>query len=75
MKHESGSVIDEPGLIAGLQSGRLSSAFLDVFAVEPLPGESPLWGMPQVVIAPRTAALRPHEDRRIASCCRREETG
>jgi phosphoglycerate dehydrogenase-like enzyme len=59
-------VIDEPGLIAGLKSGRLSSAFLDVFAVEPLPRESPLWGMPQVVIAPHTAALSPHEDRRIA---------
>jgi len=60
-----GSVIDAPGLIAGLKSGRLSSAFLDVFAVEPLPRESPLWGMPQVVIAPHTAALSPHEDRRI----------
>jgi phosphoglycerate dehydrogenase-like enzyme len=61
-----GSVIDESGLIDGLQSGRLGSAFLDVVAVEPLPVESPLWAMPQVVIAPHTAALSPHEDRRIA---------
>ncbi|MEO5834523.1 MAG: D-2-hydroxyacid dehydrogenase [Nakamurella sp.] len=61
-----GTVIDEPGLIAGLQSGHLASAFLDVFAVEPLPAESPLWAMPQVVIAPHTAGLSPHEDRRIA---------
>jgi phosphoglycerate dehydrogenase-like enzyme len=60
-----GSVIDEPSLITGLASGHLGSAFLDVFAVEPLPTESPLWGMPQVVIAPHTAALSPHEDRRI----------
>ena len=61
-----GSVIDEPALVAGLKSGHLGSAFLDVFAVEPLPRDSPLWGMPQVVIAPHTAALSPHEDRRIA---------
>jgi phosphoglycerate dehydrogenase-like enzyme len=61
-----GTVIDEPALIKGLDSGHLGSAFLDVFAVEPLPVESPLWGMPQVVIAPHTAALSPHEDRRIA---------
>ena len=61
-----GSVIDEPALITGLKSGHLGSAFLDVFAVEPLPRASPLWGMPQVVIAPHTAALSPHEDRRIA---------
>jgi phosphoglycerate dehydrogenase-like enzyme len=61
-----GTVIDEPSLIKGLDSGHLASAFLDVFAVEPLPTESPLWGMPQVVVAPHTAALSPHEDRRIA---------
>jgi phosphoglycerate dehydrogenase-like enzyme len=60
-----GSVVDEPSLIAGLRSGRLGSAYLDVVAVEPLPVDSPLWSMPQVVIAPHTAALSPHEDRRI----------
>ena len=60
-----GIVIDEPSLVDGLRSGQLSAAFLDVFAVEPLPGNSPLWEMPQVVIAPHTAALSPHEDRRI----------
>ena len=61
-----GTVIDEPSLIAALHSGHLASAFLDVLAVEPLPTESPLWAMPQVVISPHTAALSPHEDRRIA---------
>ena len=61
-----GSVIDESSLIDGLQSGQLASAFLDVVAVEPLPIDSPLWAMPQVVIAPHTAALSPQEDRRIA---------
>ncbi|MEV0291775.1 D-2-hydroxyacid dehydrogenase [Kribbella sp. NPDC050820] len=61
-----GTVIDEPSLVDGLRSGRLGVAFLDVVAVEPLPADSPLWAMPQVVIAPHTAALSPHEDRRIA---------
>jgi phosphoglycerate dehydrogenase-like enzyme len=61
-----GTVIDEASLITGLESGQIGSAFLDVVAVEPLAIESPLWAMPQVVIAPHTAALSPHEDRRIA---------
>ncbi len=61
-----GTVIDEPALIAALRSGQVSSAYLDVFATEPLPIESPLWSMPTVVIAPHTAALSPAEDRRIA---------
>ncbi len=61
-----GVVVDEPALIAGLQSGHLSSAFLDVTAVEPLPLDSPLWGMPEVVLSPHTAAHSDQEDRRIA---------
>lgn len=61
-----GTVIDEPALIDALNSGHLASAFLDVFQAEPLPANSPLWDMPQVIIAPHTAALSPLEDRRIA---------
>jgi phosphoglycerate dehydrogenase-like enzyme len=61
-----GTVIDEPALIAGLTSGHLGSAFLDVVAVEPLPADSPLWDLPNVLIAPHTAALSDAEDRRIA---------
>jgi phosphoglycerate dehydrogenase-like enzyme len=61
-----GSVIDEDALVESLRSGHLSAAFLDVTAVEPLPPESPLWDMPEVVISPHNAALSAHEDRRIA---------
>lgn len=61
-----GTVIDEPALIDGLVNGPLGSAYLDVTAVEPLPADSPLWDLPNVVISPHTAALNHQEDRRIA---------
>jgi phosphoglycerate dehydrogenase-like enzyme len=49
-----------------LRSGQVSAAYLDVFATEPLPDDSPLWGLPNVVVSPHTAALNDAEDRRIA---------
>jgi phosphoglycerate dehydrogenase-like enzyme len=61
-----GTVIDEPALIDALRSGQVSSAYLDVFNTEPLPDESPLWSLPNVVLSPHTAALSDAEDRRIA---------
>ena len=61
-----GTVIDEPALIAALQSGQVGFAALDVFAVEPLPTDSPLWSLPNVLVSPHSAALSVHEDRRIA---------
>jgi phosphoglycerate dehydrogenase-like enzyme len=61
-----GTVIDEPALIDALADGRVGFAALDVFATEPLPADSPLWWMPNVLVSPHTAALSIHEDRRIA---------
>ncbi|TDO93729.1 D-2-hydroxyacid dehydrogenase [Enemella evansiae] len=61
-----GTAIDEPALVAALADGRVGFAALDVFAVEPLPADSPLWGMANVLIAPHTAALHGNEDRLIA---------
>ena len=61
-----GTVIDEAALINALHAGRVGFAALDVFATEPLPPESPLWSLPNVLISPHTAALSKHEDRRIA---------
>ncbi|MEI7685617.1 MAG: D-2-hydroxyacid dehydrogenase [Planctomycetota bacterium] len=47
-----GAVIDESALIEALQTGKVGGAGLDVFAVEPLPAESPLWTLPNVVVSP-----------------------
>jgi D-3-phosphoglycerate dehydrogenase len=50
-----GEVIDEDALIAALQSGALGGAALDVFAIEPLPVDSPLRTLPNVYLAPHNA--------------------
>jgi phosphoglycerate dehydrogenase-like enzyme len=47
-----GPVIDEAALIAALQAGQIAGAALDVFENEPLPAESPLWDMENVLISP-----------------------
>lgn len=50
-----GQLIDEEALIASLQSGHLGGAYLDVFNEEPLPTESPLWDIPNVIITPHAS--------------------
>ena len=60
-----GSLVDEPALIASLQDGHLGAAYLDVFADEPLPLESPLWSMPNVLVSPHSASTSDRENRRI----------
>ncbi|PZS29836.1 MAG: hydroxyacid dehydrogenase, partial [Pseudonocardiales bacterium] len=52
-----GGVVDEPALVQALAQGRLAGAALDVFATEPLPPDSPLWELPNVLISPHTAGL------------------
>lgn len=54
-----GPVIDEPALIKALQDGIIQGAGLDVFTTEPLPADSPLWDMPQVIITPHMAGHMP----------------
>ena len=54
-----GGIVDEPALIEALRSGRLGGAGLDVVAQEPLPEDSPLWDMDNVVISPHNSALTP----------------
>jgi phosphoglycerate dehydrogenase-like enzyme len=47
-----GATVDEAALIVSLQAGGIGAAALDVFDIEPLPPESPLWTMPNVLVSP-----------------------
>ncbi len=50
-----GAIVVLDDLVAALRDGRLAGAALDVFEIEPLPAEHPLWNFPNVILTPHTA--------------------
>src|SRR5690606_11145342 len=52
-----GRVIVEDDLITALKTGIIGSAYADVFREEPLPKESPLWQLPNMIVSPHSAGL------------------
>jgi phosphoglycerate dehydrogenase-like enzyme len=59
-----GAIINEADLIKALQKGWIAGAGLDVFEQEPLPADSPLWQMENVIVSPHVSGFTPHYDER-----------
>ncbi|MGC9348206.1 MAG: D-2-hydroxyacid dehydrogenase [Anaerolineae bacterium] len=61
-----GAILDQDALISALASGRIAGAALDVFEEEPLPEDSPLWDLDNVIITPHNAWSTPYLKQREA---------
>lgn len=61
-----GEIIDEEALIEGLRSGHLGGAALDAHRHEPLPPDSPLWDLPNVIVSPHNASASTGNEKRAA---------
>ena len=61
-----GGCADEKALIAALQSKQIAGAYLDVFEKVPLPADSPLWDIPNVIVSPHNASASSGNDIRAA---------
>jgi D-2-hydroxyacid dehydrogenase (NADP+) len=65
-----GPVVVQDDLVAALRDGEIAGAGLDVFEEEPLPEDSPLWEMEEVVVTPHRAAAERDYYRHIAELVR-----
>jgi D-2-hydroxyacid dehydrogenase (NADP+) len=65
-----GAVVDEDALVDALREGVIAGAALDVFETEPLPEDSPLWGMEDVIVTPHAAVANREFYRGIADLIR-----
>ena len=52
-----GGIVEEEALMEALRAGQIAGAGLDVCETEPLPAESPLWDVPNLIITPHCAGL------------------
>ena len=60
-----GGTTDEEALINALRDGKIAGAGLDVFETEPLPSDSPLWEMENVIITPHVSGRTEHYAQRV----------
>jgi phosphoglycerate dehydrogenase-like enzyme len=60
-----GSIVDEDAMVAALNSGKLAGAASDVFAQEPLPEDSPLWDVPNLLITPHAMGGTQYEGEHV----------
>ena len=60
-----GPIVDEEALIKALEEGRIAGAGLDVFEQEPLPEDSPIWDLDNVILTPHIAGPTPHYMNRL----------
>jgi D-2-hydroxyacid dehydrogenase (NADP+) len=60
-----GALVNERALVSALDEKRIAGAGLDVFEQEPLPAESPLWTLPNVLITPHIAGSSPRSHERV----------
>lgn len=61
-----GEIVDEVALIEALRSGHLGGAALDAHRQEPLPADSPLWDLPNVIVSPHNASASTGNEKRCA---------
>ena len=61
-----GEIVDEPALVRALQQRTIRGAALDVYAEEPLPRESPLWDLSNVIMTPHMGGTTPKKPERTA---------
>ncbi len=59
-----GVVVKLDALVDALRNGTIAGAALDVYEIEPLPADHPLWGMDNVIMTPHVAAQNPHVSQR-----------
>ena len=64
-----GGIVDEKALVRVLRGGALRGAVVDVFESEPLPPESELWDLPNVVITPHTGDIEGWQSRVVELFC------